>query len=37
MFNGGELKGLWVGAAAVGTFLAVAVFALGFLLGRCHG
>jgi len=29
------LKGLWVGAAAIGTFGVVVIFSLGFLLGRC--
>jgi hypothetical protein len=30
------LKGLWVGAAAIGTFVAITIFALGFFIGRCH-
>lgn len=29
------LKGLWVVAAAIGTFVVVAVFAFGFFMGRC--
>lgn len=33
--DGSAFKGLWVGAAAIGTFGAVVIFALGFLVGRC--
>jgi hypothetical protein len=33
--DGSAFKDLWVGAAVIGTFAGLVVFALGFLLGRC--